>query len=473
MYRVIFLASIVWVMYCVGVYATELKANTVVERYSFAYQFIDLQDDSIIAQFNATQYMMPASVSKLFTVYAALNILGADYRFQNKVLLRGKHDIDSRILNGDLILRFDGNPDFTDEHVAQICRVLKEKGIDKIRGSIILDHSLLDYHYYASGTDNGSDNFCYQAPVTPYSINQNCIKFSVKKKGDGLEVQSKQGSYLPIQLDSHVKWLHSSRKFCELELTYLESGVYRLHGCYMEGKALPKLRIAARNVKNLFENWFVYYARQYQIDLREVSFIEAEIDDVKLRDAEVVYLYESRFLSDMLKDVLVYSNNFIADAIFKKVGGKKYSAPDSYAKGSTAVNDFLAGIQVYNTMFFDGSGASRKNLFTMQSANRLLQIILEDNNYSRMIVGNLPFGGDDGVGTLAKKLVNMPKGYTVLAKSGTVDGTKTLAGYIMYKGKPVVVFSVAINQFDRSRDEAWEIIDNTVLHALSVYLAKQ
>ena len=53
------------------------------------YVLFDVQSRRVLLEQNADQLFLPASVSKLPTVYAALEILGPDFRFQTTVYRRG------------------------------------------------------------------------------------------------------------------------------------------------------------------------------------------------------------------------------------------------------------------------------------------------------------------------------------------------------------------------------------------------
>src|SRR5215472_11718255 len=64
------------------------------------YILFDVQSRRVLLEQNADQLFLPASVSKLSTVYAALEILGADFRFQTVVYRRG----------ADLYLKGGGDP---------------------------------------------------------------------------------------------------------------------------------------------------------------------------------------------------------------------------------------------------------------------------------------------------------------------------------------------------------------------------
>lgn len=70
----------------------------------------DLDSNETLLAINPDKMFVPASTTKLFTVAAALDTLGADYRFETPVYSRGEVDSRGR-LKGDLILVASGVPD--------------------------------------------------------------------------------------------------------------------------------------------------------------------------------------------------------------------------------------------------------------------------------------------------------------------------------------------------------------------------
>src|SRR5262249_40797117 len=69
---------------------------------------VDLESGQTLYSRNADKLFAPASVTKLYSVAAALDILGADYRFETPVFRRGEPDDQGR-LRGDLILKASGD----------------------------------------------------------------------------------------------------------------------------------------------------------------------------------------------------------------------------------------------------------------------------------------------------------------------------------------------------------------------------
>src|ERR1700761_3355504 len=76
---------------------------------------VDLDEGRPVAEWNADQVFIPASVAKLATVYAAEQILGANYKFQTRLYRAG----DTLYLQGG------GDPVLTNIELRDLARQLK------------------------------------------------------------------------------------------------------------------------------------------------------------------------------------------------------------------------------------------------------------------------------------------------------------------------------------------------------------
>src|SRR5687768_6051898 len=80
---------------------------------------------------NARVTRNPASVMKLVTTYAALELLGPAYRWRTEVYVDGD----------DLVLRGYGDPKLDYESFWMLLRQLRARGLREIRGDVVLDRS--------------------------------------------------------------------------------------------------------------------------------------------------------------------------------------------------------------------------------------------------------------------------------------------------------------------------------------------
>jgi D-alanyl-D-alanine carboxypeptidase/D-alanyl-D-alanine-endopeptidase (penicillin-binding protein 4) len=184
---------------------TEIEKITGTARFKTAHWgilIVETKSGASVYEHQPDKLFAPASVTKLFSTAAALDALGADYRFRTPIYARGKIDDQGR-LDGDLILVASGDPTlggrtdsqgriaFTDnDHIyaqfsgtaeltpqdplaglAELARQVAAKGVRRVGGDVRVDDRLFDH---AESTGSGPDR------VTPIMVNDNLLDVIVE-----------------------------------------------------------------------------------------------------------------------------------------------------------------------------------------------------------------------------------------------------------------------------------------------------
>src|ERR1700734_2232803 len=89
-------------------------------------------------EFNDEQPMNPASLMKLVTTYAALDLLGPAFTWNTSAYANGSMQGD--VLQGDLVLKGGGDPKLTIENLWLFVKNLRAHGLREGRGDLVLDH---------------------------------------------------------------------------------------------------------------------------------------------------------------------------------------------------------------------------------------------------------------------------------------------------------------------------------------------
>jgi D-alanyl-D-alanine carboxypeptidase/D-alanyl-D-alanine-endopeptidase (penicillin-binding protein 4) len=120
--------------------------------------------------FNAAQPRIPASVAKLVTSIAALDMLGPQHRWHTQVLIDGRLS-DHRLI-GDLYIKGYGDPYLTTEAYAALIRAIRAKGIEQIAGNLVFDDSHLLPAESGRGDFDGAAQSSYNALPAALSLNR-------------------------------------------------------------------------------------------------------------------------------------------------------------------------------------------------------------------------------------------------------------------------------------------------------------
>src|SRR5690606_21493309 len=113
----------------------------------------------------------PASVMKLVTTWAALEILGPAYTWRTEVYLDG--ELDDGKLDGDLVLKGYGDPFLVLEEFWKLLRAVRRLGVDEIGGDLVIDDS-----YFA--VDEPPPGEFDNQPTRTYNVVPNALLVNFK-----------------------------------------------------------------------------------------------------------------------------------------------------------------------------------------------------------------------------------------------------------------------------------------------------
>ena len=152
----------------------------------------------------------------------------------------------------------------------------------------------------------------------------------------------------------------------------------------------------------------------------------------------------SHKLIDVLVPMMKNSNNLYAESVFYQLGLMR-GRPSTAKKASKAIEDVLrrAGREESIHRFADGSGLSLYNYVSADIEVAFLRYAFSDKDLYYKLYETLPIAAIDG--TLKDRMNGTPAAGNVRAKTGTVSGVSSLAGYCTTSGGRHLAFSI-INQ---------------------------
>ena len=152
-------------------------------------------------------------------------------------------------------------------------------------------------------------------------------------------------------------------------------------------------------------------------------------------------------LSSILREMNKPSDNLIAELLLKTIGAELKGVPGTGEKGLSAINEFLGeiGMDAAGYALADGSGVSRYNLVTASLLTDLLIYMFRNFAVMPDYLASLPIGGVDG--TLTRRMRGMSAEGVLRAKTGTLRGITTLAGYTVTADGETVVFSILVSNY--------------------------
>jgi D-alanyl-D-alanine carboxypeptidase len=113
----------------------------------------------------------PASVMKIVTTFAALELLGPDYRWKTEAYVGGP--LDGGVLHGDLIVKGYGDPKITIEQWQSFIARLRANGLAAIDGDLALDRSRFALPPHDAGAFD-------HEPLKPYNVGPDALLVNFK-----------------------------------------------------------------------------------------------------------------------------------------------------------------------------------------------------------------------------------------------------------------------------------------------------
>jgi len=330
----------------------------------------------LVAQ-NADKPFVPASVAKIVTAWLAMEVLGGDYRFETKFYLD-----DKRVL----YIRGGGDPFLISEELAPLGKELVAAiGKEPITG-IVLDASYYPSDLRIPGIENTAE--AYDALNTALAVNFNTI--SAVRKGKTVVSAEAQTPITPLAISEFQARGPKGRGRISLSKDPAVS-----------------LKYAGELIAAFIE--------------RAGGSVKGKISTGTVPEGlKPVYVHrQSRALSEVVSQLLIGSNNYIANQVFLEIGGT-LGGSVSLEKSLKVANAMLAANGLAEDIHLEeGSGISRGNRFTARGLAKVLHLFEPHAS-----------------------LLKRSKG--ALYKTGTFSGVRTLAGYADTKTHGRVRFVISL-----------------------------
>lgn len=354
--------------------------------------FLDEQGERLL-QHNAEQVFIPASILKILTADAALSILGEEYRFKTEFYRNKKNSLG---------IKGWGDPFLISEEIEAIGKELKAQGVATIQ-SIHLDSGMFLQEKIPGRSKTLNP---YDALNGALVVNFNSLY--VGRKKDGTVYSAEEVTPLtPLSRKKALTLSHGKKD--RINLT---------------GDPKESLRYTGELFQEIF--------KQVGITIKQEKIEQGAIT----KEWSLQYThYNSKPLPDILRGLLKYSNNYIANQIFLTIGAKSGGYPASLNRARKMIKQYIQktyrppkGTIVMN----EASGLSRENRI---NATQMIRILNRFRPYHSLLSNKRE----------------------TFVKSGTLTGVYNYAGYIETE-KGLRPFVIILNQKKNHRDKLLNLL---------------
>jgi D-alanyl-D-alanine carboxypeptidase/D-alanyl-D-alanine-endopeptidase (penicillin-binding protein 4) len=375
----------------------------------------------------------PASLAKLATTFAALELLGPAFTWTTSVHLDGS--VRDGILHGNLYLKGGGDPKLLAEQLWLLLRRVQGLGIRTIAGDIVLDRSAFELPATDPGAFDGEPLRPYNAAPDALLLNFKALVLTFTPLGNQAQVHLEPplaGVRLPASVPLAAGECNDWR--AGLKANFSDPASIRLAGAYPAAcgerqwpvASADPASFAARAVAGQWQ----HIGGQLRGRVREGS-VPAGL--------AAAFQWQSPTLAEIVRDINKFSNNVMAQQLFLTLSLQQRGLGSR--EGSREVlrqwwRDRLGGDA---PTFGNGSGLSRDERVTAQQLGRLLQAAWNSPLMPELIA-SLPVSGIDG--TLRRARGN-GVGLAHL-KTGSLRDVAGVAGYVHgASGKRYVLVAIA------------------------------
>jgi D-alanyl-D-alanine carboxypeptidase/D-alanyl-D-alanine-endopeptidase (penicillin-binding protein 4) len=451
----------------------NLRKDTSLRHASFSYVINDYSTGKPVpvTGFNADMSLVPASVMKLLTTAAALEILGEGRSFRTALQYDGT--IEDHILKGNLFIRGGGDPTFgSPATFERWVKAVKDLGIDSISGRVIGDPTIFSHFTIPSTWTWGELLLPYCAPASGLAYSGNIFLAKGSK--------AKKGKYRPARDD-----IQPEIPGLVIENDVEESGDAPAE-TFLQGVPSDSILLLLGTVDK--ENDFFPYsgvipdpARVAANELRKqlvLSGIGVDGPAVNVENADSLLISTfqkerkeiaaafSPTVAMLVTLTNIHSNNFFAEHLSKQIGLSKLHRGESES-GCRAVLQFWKskGISTEGMFLYDGCGVSRYDGITSRQLAEILYYMTTSPCFATFY-NSLPLAGVSG--TLARYMKGTKAEGNIRAKTGSISRVKSYAGYVRTVSGKRLIFSILINNFTCSGPEMVKKLEKIMVDMASV-----
>lgn len=441
-----------------------MPKTDVLRNAGYSFYAVDADDGTVLCQSSQVS-LVPASVMKLVTTAAALEILGGDYKFHTQLGITGKVNAETGLLEGNLVLRGGCDPAFFSEYFTDYYKgtfetwaeALSKAGIKRIQGDLIIDLSRMNGLSVPGGWVWEDIGNYYGAGVSALSYSDNYYKIHFASPAEPGKSATISGVNPIIDSLCLTNKVVSSEINRDLAVVYGSPGSYSqlVKGTIPIANADFIVKAAMPDPPKVAVNEFVRILKYYNI------VFSGKMVYSSLSPAEEFTIIAEKS-SPTLRDLIIPLNhesiNLFAEHLLREIGRAR--------KGSTtldsslvALNEFWHSKNIFLDGFYatDGSGLSRSNGICTRTLAEIQQYMYLSPNRDDFF-NSLPVAGRSGTLQYAYKGTILEN--NLRAKTGSMTRVRSMAGILTNQKGKKVIFAVITNNFKGPQASAGRALED-------------
>lgn len=368
----------------------------------------------------------PASVIKLLTTLVALDVLGPAYTWKTEAYLLG--ETDGGVLDGDLLLKGYGDPFLVTTRVWQMLREIRQKGISRITGDLLIDDSYFDVPYHDPAKFDREPLRAYNVAPNALLMNFKVVRYHFEPDLESATVSIRVDPPLEnLRIENRLKVAQGRCRGYQRGITITPNETVDhmvMSGQFPSGCKSYSMHRAALShnefAYGLFKSIWQESGGRFSGGLRNV---------VKPDDIEPFLVFESLPLADIITKVNKHSNNVMARQLLFTLGAERFVVPGTEEGGRQVIEDWLNNRQLGSAKLKldNGAGLSRDSRISARNLGEILRYAWQ-SPFMPEYLSSLSLSGLDG--TLMRRFRDDPLTGKAHIKTGRLDDVTAIAGYL-------------------------------------------
>lgn len=433
-------------------------------------------DSEALAVRGSSDSLIPASNMKLITSGAALLVLGPAHVYRTEFGMSGDTLVvrgagDPALADPDLLERMDP-PMTVDDVLDVLAGAVFDSGVTSVEAVVIDDRIFAREGVHDSWPKDQLDKQ-YCAQVSGLNFHTNVLRVFVAPGTGGT------GTAAVVTTQPSASWLSVGNRTRTSKTgtnqvwptRTMGTNTFTVHGQVVRKSYYP-LEVTVHEPATFFGALLADRLRARGVSIK---------GPVRLADAEEDLPFDSVLarITTNIQDVLDRCNqdsrNVYAESLLKILGHQVTGEPGSWANGSSVVRMILGQLvgpdAPAGAVIADGSGMSRDNRVSTELFCRWLEAIAENERLAEPFRESLAV---PGVGTFRRRFVTREGSSTlendIYAKSGYLNGVRSLSGYLVHDSGRTIAFSFILNDIKPTQDAAAKQLINACVAEIDAYL---
>lgn len=399
----------------------------------------NLATGEVALRWNDADLRNPASVAKSVTTLVALEALGPTYRWKTDVYFLG--EVKDGVLEGDLLLQGFGDPYLVTEQFWKLLREIRNAGVIRITGDLLLDDSYFDVGAFDPGAFDREPLRAYNVAPNALLTNYKAVRFIFEPNtADDTVSVTVEPPLKNLKIVNRLRLANGACRGYQRGITITPND--DVDEITFTGRFPRGCEQYAMTRAVLSHNEYTYgmFRSLWEESGGEIAGGWRNIEYAPTGDPDISF--DSLPLADVITRVNKHSNNVMARHLLYTLAAEKDQLPGTEENGRKYLREWLSAheLDASELDIDNGAGLSRRTRVSARQLGAMLRVAYA-SQFMPEYLSSMAVSGLDG--TLSRRMLGGDITGMAHLKTGSLDHVSAFAGYMQSKaGDRYIVVSL-------------------------------